>query len=177
MLVSNASRRTFIKQCVIGGVAVYSAPLLWEMSRANASIISPELAAQWQTQTNGQSTPKFRNDGIAKVTGQKVYGRDYRAMDMAGWPKQQGYAFILRATDAAHVYQGFSLDHLPASAKPYKVITAADLARDKVKLPDFYGDNMLLAEGQTADYLGHAVAILLFDKFHTIEQAKFSIAI
>jgi len=169
---SNTSRRTFIKQCVIGGVAVYSAPLLWEMSRANAAIVSPELAAQWQTQVNGQSKPKFRNDGIAKVTGQKVYGRDYRAMDMEGWPKQQGYAFILRAADASHVYQGFSLDHLPASAKPYKVITAADLARDKIKLPDFYGDNMLLAEGQTADYLGHAVAILLFDSFPAFKQAK-----
>ncbi|MGL6010103.1 MAG: hypothetical protein ACRC0J_01120, partial [Shewanella oncorhynchi] len=59
---SNTSRRTFIKQCVIGGVAVYSAPLLWEMSRANAAIVSPELAAQWQTQVNGQSKPKFRND-------------------------------------------------------------------------------------------------------------------
>jgi CO/xanthine dehydrogenase Mo-binding subunit len=172
MDVSNASRRSFIKQCVIGGVAVYSAPLLWEMSRANAAIVSPELAAQWQTQANGQSKPKFRNDGIAKVTGQKVYGRDYRAMDMAGWPKQQGYAFILRASDALHVYQGFSLDHLPASAKPYKVITAADLARDKIHLPEFYGDNMLLPLGQTADYLGHAVAILLFDNFPAFKQAK-----
>ncbi|KVX01191.1 xanthine dehydrogenase family protein molybdopterin-binding subunit [Shewanella frigidimarina] len=172
MDISNASRRSFIKQCVIGGVAVYSAPLLWEMSRANASIISPELAAQWQTQAKGQSKPKFRNDGIAKVTGQKVYGRDYRAMDMAGWPKQQGYAFILRAADASHIYQGFSLEHLPASAKPYKVITAADLARDKVNLPEFYGDNMLLPEGQTAAYLGHAVAILLFDNFHAFKQAK-----
>ena len=93
-------------------------------------------------------------------------------MDMAGWPKQQGYAFILRAADASHVYQGFSLDHLPASAKPYKVITTADLARDKVKLPEFYGDNMLLPEGQTADYLGHAVAILLFDSFPAFKQAK-----
>jgi CO/xanthine dehydrogenase Mo-binding subunit len=172
MSPSNASRRSFIKQCVIGGVAVYSAPLLWEMSRANASIVSAELAAQWQTQVNGQSKPKFRNDGIAKVTGQKVYGRDYRAMDMAGWPAQQGYAFILRATDASRVYQGFSLDHLPASARPYKVITAAELARDKVKLPEFYGDNMLLPQGQAADYLGHAVAMLLFDNFPAFKQAK-----
>jgi CO/xanthine dehydrogenase Mo-binding subunit len=172
MSPSDASRRSFIKQCMIGGIAVYSAPLLWEMSRANASMVSAELAAKWQTRVNGQSKLKFRNDGIAKVTGQKVYGRDYRAMDMAGWPSKQGYAFILRAADASRVYQGFSLDHLPDSAKPYKVITAAELARDKVKLPDFYGDNMLLPVGQTADYLGHAVALLLFDSFPAFKQAK-----
>ncbi|MBB1381457.1 molybdopterin-dependent oxidoreductase, partial [Shewanella sp. SR41-2] len=33
-------------------------------------------------------------------------------------------------------------------------------------------DNMLLPEGQTADYLGHAVAILLFDSFPAFKQAK-----
>jgi CO/xanthine dehydrogenase Mo-binding subunit len=164
----NASRRLFIKQCVISGIAVYTAPLLWEMGRAQAANVAPDLMAKWK----GGKKPKFRSDGIAKVTGQKVYGRDYRAVDMPGWPDKQGYAYVLRSHDASHIFKGFNLDSLPKGAKPSKVVTADVLAKDGVSLPRFFGEQMLLEKGKTAHYLGHAVAILLFDDFASFRLAK-----
>lgn len=164
----SSTRRSFIKRCVIGGVAVYSAPLLAKMGSVESSILSPELLREWH---DGE-TPKFRLDGVAKVTGEKIYGRDYRAIDMPGWPDQQGYGFILRASDATHVFTGIDLSSLPANAQPSKVITADDLRKDSIELPVFFGADMLLSEGQTAHYFGHAVAILLFDDFPAYKKAK-----
>lgn len=164
----DTTRRGFIKQCVIGGVAVYTAPMLWEMNPAYAASFAPDLAKEWK----GQGKPKYRNDGLEKVTGQKIYGRDYRAVDMPGWPDQQGYGFILRCNKADHKYQGFDLSILPASARPSTIITAKELKRDKIELPPFFGEQMLLEAGQTPHYLGHAVAILLFDDFASFRLAK-----
>lgn len=162
------SRRSFIKQCVVGGVAVYSAPMLFNAGKANAAMVSDELMEQWK----GAGKPKFRLDGIAKVTGQKIYGRDYRAMDMDGWPDTQHYGFILRANKADHRFEGIDLSAIPENAKPSQIITAATLKNAGIKLPGFFGDKMLLAKGQTPDYLGHAVALLIFNNFASFKAAK-----
>ena len=164
----SSSRRAFIKRCVISGIAVYSAPLLWQMGSSQAAALSEDLMSQFK----GSDKLKFRMDGIAKVTGEKIYGRDYRAKDMPGWPDQQGYAYIIRLDDAGHVYRGLDLSVLQMQAKPSQVITAKELERDGVNLPPFFGSDMLLPVGKTAHYLGHAVAILLFDDFAAFKQAK-----
>jgi CO/xanthine dehydrogenase Mo-binding subunit len=56
--------------------------------------------------------------------------------------------------------------------KPDRVVTAADLERDGVAFPAFYGADMLLPEGKGAAYLGHAVAILIYDDFARYRFAK-----
>ncbi|MGF1791412.1 molybdopterin-dependent oxidoreductase [Photobacterium profundum] len=168
MTGSTLSRRSFIKQCVIGGVAVYSAPLLMNMNNAQAAAISPELLEQWK----GNNKPNFRLDGIAKVTGEKIYGRDYRAIDIPDWPDAQTHAYVLRVNKADRVFTGIDLTWLPENMQPNNVITANMLAADSVELPAFYGDKMLLAEGDTPDYLGHPVALLLFDDFTSFKRAK-----
>src|SRR5580704_1274983 len=43
-----------------------------------------------------------RIDGVAKVTGAKLYASDFRAADMPGWPLQTSHALLLRAADATH---------------------------------------------------------------------------
>ena len=52
------------------------------------------------------------------------------------------------------------------------MVTATDLARDGLAFPDFYGEDMLLPEGKTAAFLGHAVAILIFEDFARFRFAK-----
>ena len=44
-------------------------------------------------------------------------------------------------------------------------MTSADLVRDGLSFPEFYGDDMLLPEGKTPAYLGQAVAILIYHDF------------
>src|SRR3984885_9450919 len=162
------SRRSFLKASVIAGVSVYIAPI---GSRAFAALFEEKILTpvQWDA-ANGQA--KFRIDGIAKVTGAKVFARDIRAADMPHWPAQQAHAFILRTTQADRLYEGFDLTLLGGELKPDRVVTADDLTRDGLIFPAFYGDDMLLPPGKTPAYLGQAVAMLIYHDFARFRFAK-----
>lgn len=162
------SRRGFLKASMLAGVAVYVAPI---GSRAFAALFEEKLLTpvKWDAATGA---PKFRIDGIAKVTGSKVFARDIRATDMPHWPQQQAHALILRATRADRLYEGFDLSLLGDDLKPDRIVTADDLARDGLVFPSFYGDDMLLPAGKTPAYLGHAVAILIYHDFARFRFAK-----
>ena len=69
-------------------------------------------------------------------------------------------------------YAGFDLSLLGSDLTPDRVVTAADLARDGLAFPDFYGEDMLLPEGKTPAYLGQAVAILIYHDFARFRFAK-----
>lgn len=162
------SRRSFLKASVVAGVSVYVAPM---GGKAFAALFEEKILTpiQWDS---GSGQVKFRIDGIAKVTGSKVFARDVRARDMPHWPNQQAHAFILRATKADRSFLGFDLSLLGDDLKPDRVISAADLARDGIAFPAFYGDDMLLPAGKTPAYLGHAVAILIYNDFARFRFAK-----
>ncbi|SAK77117.1 aldehyde oxidase and xanthine dehydrogenase molybdopterin binding protein [Caballeronia hypogeia] len=163
------SRRGFLKTGVLAGVSVFVAPL---GSRAFAALFEEKILTpvQWDAK-NGDA--KFRIDGIAKVTGAKVFARDIRASDMPHWPQKQSHALILRATLADRIYAGFDLSALEAAGlAPDRVITSDDLARDQLAFPAFYGDDMLLPAGKTPAYLGQAVAILIYYDFARFRFAK-----
>lgn len=162
------SRRSFLKASVVAGVSVYVAPM---GGKAFAALFEEKILTpiQWDS---GNGQVKFRIDGIAKVTGAKVFARDVRARDMPHWPNQQAHAFILRATKADRSFLGIDLSLLGDDLKPDRVISAADLARDGIAFPAFYGEDMLLPAGKTPAYLGHAVAILIYNDFARFRFAK-----
>jgi CO/xanthine dehydrogenase Mo-binding subunit len=162
------SRRQVLRASLIGGIAVYLAPL---GSRAYAALLDEQLltAPAWNGRTDSL---KYRIDATSKVTGGKVFARDIRARDMPHWPQQQAHALILRTTLADRLYAGFDLSMLGADLKPDRVVTAADLLRDGLAFPDFYGEDMLLPLGKTPAYLGQAVAMLIFHDFARFRFAK-----
>ncbi|MBN3751643.1 xanthine dehydrogenase family protein molybdopterin-binding subunit [Paraburkholderia sp. Tr-20389] len=166
--MAGLSRRSFLKTSVIAGISVYLAPV---GTRAFAALFEEKILTplNWDAATG---FPKFRIDGIAKVCGAKVFARDMRASDMPHWPQQQSHAFILRATRADHVYEGFDLSRLGDALKPDRIVTADELLHDNLKFPAFYGDDMLLPTGKTPAYLGHAVAILVYHDFARFRLAK-----
>ena len=168
MPLTHPSRRAFLKATVVAGVSVVIAPL---GGRAFAALFEEKILTpvQWDPKPG---TPKFRIDGIAKVTGDKVFARDIRSRDMPHWPQQQSHAFILRTTLADRTYEGFDLSLLGDALKPDRVVTAEDLVRDGVAFPAFYGDDMLLPTGKTPAYHGHAVAILIYHDFARFRFAK-----
>jgi hypothetical protein len=160
------SRRQVLRASLISGIAVYLAPL---GSRAYAALFEDGGLTRpaWNSRN---STLKYRIDGISKVTGEKVFARD-----MPHWPQQQGHAFVLRVTKADRPYAGFDLSLLNPDLAPDRVVTAANLARDGLVFPRFYGDDMLLSEGQIPAYLGQAVAILIYKDFARFRFAKYKL--
>jgi len=175
MKLENPGRRQFIKQAVIGGVTIYLAPLAFA-NQNSTGVATPQPPIEpWAGKGNHVN---YRIDGIIKVTGQKVYARDFYAKDMEGWPDEQHYGYILRATDAQHIFTGIDLEsELETDIFPYKVLTADDLKKHNISTPHytvsprFYGD-FLLPTGRTPEFLGQPVALLLFDKYEHFMLAK-----
>jgi CO/xanthine dehydrogenase Mo-binding subunit len=164
----DSSRRAVLRGGLIAGIAVYLAPL---GSTAYAALFDEQLLRP-PSLNGADGALRFRVDGLAKVTGQKVFARDIRAQDMPHWPQQQAHALVLRVKQADRRYAGFDLSMLDPELKPDRVVTAADLKRDGLTFPSFYGDDMLLPEGQTPAYLGQAVAILIYRDYARFSAAK-----
>ncbi len=141
-------------------------------------------------QTGGRAGQAHqRIDGLAKVTGQKIYARDFSATDM-GWPGTQWYALFARALTTKQVFEGLDLSALPAEAQPTRLVygdelhaTARaprlkgrrDLHLDKqggFDKPGSYIFDLVVERGKAPDYLGQAVALLLFDSLERYRAAR-----
>jgi CO/xanthine dehydrogenase Mo-binding subunit len=165
---TGVSRRDLLKLSALTGINVWLAPLY---SKAYAALFENKLLTPiaWNG-TDG--SVRFRVDGTAKVCGDKIFAFDIRARDLPHWPQQQSHALLLRARFADRPFVGLDLSPLGTDLAPDRVVTAADLARDGIAFPPFYGADMLLPVGKTPAYLGHAVALLIFDDFARFRYAK-----
>jgi CO/xanthine dehydrogenase Mo-binding subunit len=157
-----------LRASLLGGIAVYVAPF---GTCAFAALFEDSLLTRpaWNS---ADGVLKYRVDGISKVTGEKVFARDIRARDMPHWPAQQAHALALRVTKADRRYAGFDLSLLGPDLAPDRIVTAADLKRDGLDFPTYYGKDMLLGEGETPAYLGQAVALLIYWEFARFRFAK-----
>ncbi|KZY41316.1 aldehyde oxidase [Roseovarius sp. HI0049] len=116
---------------------------------------------------------RFRQDGIPKVTGEKVFSVDIRARDMPDWPDEQSHAFFIRVPRADRVFEGVTLDPLGEALRPDVMITDETLRRDGVEMveADFYGA-FFLAAGEVPTYLGQPVAVLIYHDYGRFRAAK-----
>lgn len=113
-----------------------------------------------------------RIDGVAKVTGAKLYASDFRAADLPGWPANTSHAMLVRAANATHVYAGIDLARLSDALKPSVAVTAADLEPIGARVPEFYAGDLFCPAGNTPLYLGQPVALLIFETFDAFDQAR-----
>src|SRR5215471_10228306 len=165
------SRRDFVKSATASGIALSITPL--------AIAAEPSFAARetlpGRRGWNPAATGPGRIDGVANVTGAKLYASDFRAVDLPGWPAKTSHAMLLRAADATHVYEGLDLSRLSSALKPSVVATAADLARAGIRVPEFYAGDLMCPVGKTPLYLGQPVALLIFDDFDAFDQARLAL--
>src|SRR5580704_10533766 len=162
------SRREFVKWMTASGIAL-------SLSRLGASVPAgfPARATlpgrgNWNPAANGAG----RIDGVAKVTGAKLYASDFRAADLPGWPSATSHAILVRAGDATHVYLGMDLARLDGAAKPSVVVTAEELAKIGALVPEFYTGDLFCPLGKTPIYMGQPVALLIFEHFDAFDQAR-----
>jgi CO/xanthine dehydrogenase Mo-binding subunit len=165
------SRRDFVKSATASGIALSITPL--------AIAAEPSFAARetlpGRQGWNPAATGAGRIDGAAKVTGAKLFASDFRAADLPNWPAKTSHAMLIRAADATHVYEGLDLSRLSGALKPSVVVTAADLARAGMRVPEFYAGDLLCPVGKTPLYLGQPVALLIFDDFDAFDQARLAL--
>jgi CO/xanthine dehydrogenase Mo-binding subunit len=146
---------------------------------------APPGAPDW---SGGPGKARFRIDGLAKVTGQKIYARDFRAVDMPGWPKTERMAMILRATQPGLLFAGLDIARLSSvDAVPLMTITQtpltgfpwpqSDLASLNLQLPFSSAGadgvyQLLVPVGTAPQFYGQPVAILIFADSNAYRRAK-----
>lgn len=163
MTLPRVTRRSFVKTLTIGATAV--AIMKWPPPSQAAALdpVQPPASPGWGA-VAGQA--RYRIDGIPKVTGQKIFARDFHPKDIPGWPATARYAYVLRAVYADRPVNGVALEQLPAELRPQTIITQANLAAKKITTP--FGDlpgPIFVEAGTVPYYLGQPVAILIFDSY------------
>lgn len=181
------TRRGFIHTAA--GAIALSITGLPRPTRAAAPANAPAQIGADASPTPGVATERI--DGRAKVTGRKVFARDFNARDMPGWPSGQWYALYLYALTTDRAFLGVDLAGLPPAARPTRLILGdtmsgrfsaprvsprRDLHVDEHvhalaasgdgggfdRPPDIEFD-LIVKPGNVPDFLGQAVALLLFD--------------
>jgi CO/xanthine dehydrogenase Mo-binding subunit len=165
------SRRAFVTSVTASGIALSLSRLALAEEPGFAARETLPGRQAW----NPAATGVGRIDGVAKVTGAKLYASDFRAADLPGWPANTSHAMLIRAADATHVYDGLDLSRLSGALKPAVVVTAADLARTGMRVPEFYAGDLLCPVGKTPLYLGQPVALLIFENFDAFDQARLAL--
>ena len=156
------SRRQFLRFAA-SGIVVIVMPYPDFGEAAQGTARPGELAGVNPGWMGAPGKARYRIDGIAKVTGAKIYARDFRARDLKGWPAQEAHALVLRVTHADRRYAGLDLKVLPPELQPNRVVTNEDLQRDKIEeLGTDDPGSILVPVGDRPTLLGQPAAILLF---------------
>jgi CO/xanthine dehydrogenase Mo-binding subunit len=166
------SRREFLRLAAAGGIAVIVMPYpSFDVfgQTATGAVAIPSEDHGWMGPP-GQA--RYRIDGLPKVTGAKIYARDFHARDLNGWPKQEAHALVLRVGHFNRTFTGVNLKILPPELQPYRTITNDDLVRDKIA-GLWYDDPqpMFVPVGGSASLLGQPAAILFFDAAQKYREA------
>jgi len=165
------SRREFVKWVSASGIALS----LSRLGAAEAAGLPPRAVLPGRGDWNPAANGAGRVDGVAKVTGAKLYASDFRASDLPGWPQNTSHAILVRAPDATRVYIGMDLARLSGALKPSVVVTADDLDRIGTRVPEFYTGDLFCPVGKTPIYMGQPVALLIFETFDAFDQARLAL--
>lgn len=167
------TRRDFIKIGTFAGITVS----LGRLPFAHAvEVHSGSNPTDW---TGKDGKVHYRWDAIRKVTGDKVFARDYRSQNLPGWPKAQAHAFFVKATQIDKTFEDLDLSSLGPDLQPDRLLFHEDLERDGIRVPEppdlgfeFYGKSFLTPKGTTPPMFGHPVALLVYYDFDHFEAAK-----
>ncbi|MBR7962721.1 xanthine dehydrogenase family protein molybdopterin-binding subunit [Burkholderia vietnamiensis] len=169
------TRRTFLKLAGSGAVVAVSVTHLPALVLAADDMPADANGPAWAP-VPGRA--RWRIDGVPKVTGQKIYARDFKSRDFVGWPQQENWLYALRCDRVDAVYQGYDLGVLPPVLRPIAVVDNALLTARGIRLapeddPIANQDIYWLARvGHTADCYGQPAALLIFENFDIYRRAK-----
>src|SRR5450755_1481625 len=150
------SRREFVKWMTASGISLS----LSRLGAARDAAFPARAVLPGRGSQNPAAIGAGRIDGVAKVTGAKLYASDFRAADLPGWPANTSHALLVRAPDATHTYLGIDLTRLSGATRPSAVVTSIDLEKIGTRVPDLYAGDLFCPVGHTPLYMGQPVALL-----------------
>lgn len=161
------SRRQFLGRTAAASAAIHVIPL--DKALPGLQTTPQQQPPNWIK--NGKV--QFRQDGIPKVVGDKVFAIDIRAVDMPGWPDVQSHALLLRADRVDRRFDGVNEELLSEELRPDAIVDDARVQRDRLRMTeeDFYG-RLLLPVGETPHYLGQPVAVLIYSYYARFRRAR-----
>ncbi|SMF30598.1 xanthine dehydrogenase family protein molybdopterin-binding subunit [Pseudobacteriovorax antillogorgiicola] len=170
---SKVSRREFVRGTTkIGTTAVLVNFLGTDLAKAgepNQSLGQPTSAPKgWEEDL--EKVP-YRYDGMAKVTGQKIYAIDIRPKDLTGWPLSETRAVILRASDAERTFEGIDTRKLKQLGVS-QTLSASDLESAGIKPDGFFSSSIMAKKGAPAQFLGQPISIAYFDDVERFLDAR-----
>src|SRR3984893_15341022 len=165
------SRREFVMWVSASGIALSLSRLGSAQEAGFPARATLPGRGGWNPAADGAG----RIDGVAKVTGAKLYTSDFRAADLPGWPAATSHAILVRAPDATHVYLGMDLARLDGASQPSVVVAAEDLAKIGTRVPEFYTGDLFCPIGKTPLYMGQPVALLIFERFDAFDAARLAL--
>ncbi|KUY55290.1 aldehyde oxidase [Burkholderia sp. RF2-non_BP3] len=169
------TRRTFLKLAGSGAVVAVSVTHLPALVLAAGETQADADGPSWAP-VPGKA--RWRIDGMPKVTGQKIYARDFKSRDFVGWPQQENWLYALRCDRVDAVYQGYDLGVLPHELRPIAIVDNALLSARRIKLapgPDPIANQdiyWLARVGYPADCYGQPAALLIFENFDIYRRAR-----
>lgn len=171
---SGTTRREFLKHSArLGGGAV----IVRYLADPTAACAAPSAATKGAPSATHWLSPSgraaHRYDGLAKVTGAKIYGRDFRARDLPGWPGTEHRVHILRSPSADKVLVGVDESKLRAELGVSRILTGEQLTAWGVAAGGpFFMPTVLVPAKSVPFYLGQPVALLFFDSGEAYLAAK-----
>lgn len=157
------NRRQFLKSGLQVGAGVILVRYI-NFSLANSDAPKTTAGMAFLPRENALSQLKSqRYEGTVKVTGGKIYGIDFRAKDMEGWPLIERRSIILRASTVGKIFTGLETQKITREFGVSHFVTGDDILAWGCKggapflMPEFY------VPSKTAPYyLGQPLALLTF---------------
>ena len=164
------TRRDLLKQAAVASGGLVLVNYLHGGSAHAKSPKDPTRPARSGPLQTGQP---HRLEGYAKVTGAKLYGRDFRAQDLQGWPKVERLAVILRTPRATQVVSGLDGLRLRSELGDVSIVDGDALVAWGVEAaPPFLLPNFYVRSGSVPNYLGQAIALVSFKSAKAYLAAK-----
>lgn len=89
------NRREFIKSSLYAGASLILVRYI-DFAQGSSNLDGSKIGFAFASQDGSGKVAAQRYEGPIKVTGGKIYGIDFRARDMVGWPAIERRSVILR---------------------------------------------------------------------------------
>ena len=166
-------RRQFLKTSLQIGAGVIFVRYITPSSAAHPSQTSnPGMAFAINKEgTNEIGSQRF--EGPIKVKGGKVFGIDFRAKDLAGWPKTERQSYILRASSVDQILNSIDSEKLLRDLGAMRIVTGDDIAQWGCRagapflMPEFY-----IPSKSSPLYYGQPLGLVMFHSSDEFLYAK-----